>query len=132
MRQSTTRPTEQSAETTVEVRCTGVVRDAVGGSAFEFAFHGETLREFLIAFFEEYDVAELLIAETDEQAIAHGWAPAPADLPGTWRANPEGERTRPFARVLINGTFNEHLDGFDTVLTDGDRVALMKPFVFCV
>jgi len=29
------------------------------------------------------------------------------------------------------GTFDEHLDGLDTELDDGDRVALMYPFVFC-
>ncbi|PSP75849.1 hypothetical protein BRC81_14320 [Halobacteriales archaeon QS_1_68_20] len=54
------------------------------------------------------------------------------DPPGTWRSNPEGERTRADARVLVNGTFNEHLDGFETRLEDGDRVALVNPFVFCV
>jgi molybdopterin converting factor small subunit len=31
----------------------------------------------------------------------------------------------------VNGRFNEQLDGFDTELTDGDRVALMYPFMFC-
>ncbi len=85
----------------------------------------------LEAFFDEYDVEEMLIAETEAEATAHGWAPPPDDLPGTWRKNPEGEQTRPYARVCLNGRFNEHAAGFETVLEDGDRVALIYPFMFC-
>jgi len=33
--------------------------------------------------------------------------------------------------VPVDGRFNEHRDGFDTPLSDGDRVALVSPFVFC-
>ncbi|MEY7848048.1 pterin cluster protein [Natrarchaeobius sp. A-rgal3] len=119
-------------ETTVTVRCTGHVRTAVGAHELEYRFTGTTLRAFLEDFFAEYDVEELLIAETEAEATARGWAPAPEDLPGTWRKNPEGEQTRPYARVCINGRFNEHYDGFETELEDGDRVALVYPFMFCV
>lgn len=119
-------------ETTVTVRCTGHIRDAIGVGQMDFSFTGTTLREFLQAFFEQYAVEELLFAETEAEATAPGWAPTPEHLPGTWRSNPEGEQTKPFARVLVNGRFNEHLGGLDTRLEDGDRVALMKPFVFCV
>ena len=35
------------------------------------------------------------------------------------------------ARVCVNGRFNELLDGFDTELEDGDRVALVNPFMYC-
>ncbi len=122
-----TRPT-----TTVEVRATGHVRDAMGRHSFEYTFEGDTLREFLGALFEEYDVKDLLIAETEEEATTRGWAKRVDDPPGTWRKNPEGEQSRAFARVLVNGRFNENLAGFDTELEDGDRVALVKPFVFCV
>lgn len=121
------------AETTVEVRCTGHVRDAVGTPRLTYTFEGETLRAFLEAFFAAYDVRDLLIAETEAEATTRGWAPRPAELPGkNWRKNPEGEQTRRYARVLVNGTFNEHLDGLDTRLTDGDRVALVHPFLYCV
>ncbi|RQG90784.1 MoaD/ThiS family protein [Natrarchaeobius chitinivorans] len=122
----------ERVETVVTVRCTGHVREAVGTHELEFEFPGKTLREFLDAFFEEYDVSKLLIAETEVEATARGWAPVPEDLPGTWRKNPEGEQTRPYARVCINGRFNEHFQGFDTELEDGDRVALVNPFMFCV
>ena len=123
----------QDVTTTVTVRCTGRVRDEVGSPELEYEFPGGTLREFLAAFFEEYPVEELLIAHDESQATAPGWAPAPKSLSGAnWRKNPEGEQTRQFARILVNGTFNEHLGGLDTVLEDGDRVALVNPFVFCV
>jgi molybdopterin converting factor small subunit len=116
--------------TTVEVRCTGHVRDAVGRHAFEFSFEGGTLRAFLEALFERHDLEDLLIAETEREATAHGWAPV-EDPPGTWRKNPPGEQTRSYARILVNGRFNEHLGGFDAPLADGDRVSLVYPFMFC-
>ncbi len=115
----------------MNVRCTGHVRSAVGAPRLSFSFVGDTLREFLEAFFAEYDVRDLLIAETEADATAHGWAKPPAELPGTWAKNPEGEQTRAYARVCVNGRFNEHLGGFDTRLSDGDRVALLYPFMFC-
>ncbi|MDS0477496.1 pterin cluster protein [Natrinema sp. 1APR25-10V2] len=117
--------------TTVTVRCTGHVRDAVGTHELEFTFEGTTLRAFLEDFFDEYELEGMLIAETEADATHSGWAPVPDDLPGTWRKNPEGEQTRPYARVCINGRFNEHLEGFETTLTGDDRVALIYPFMFC-
>ena len=122
---------ESTTETTVEVRCTGHVRTEIGEHSFEYSFDGSALRGFLDAFFEEYDVADMLIAETEAEATTEGWAPTEGDPPGSWEKNPEGEQTRAFARVAINGQFNEHLDGLDTELTDSDRVALMYPFMFC-
>ncbi|AEH37318.1 MoaD/ThiS family protein [Halopiger xanaduensis] len=122
---------ETTPETTVTVRCTGHVREAVGTHELEFTFEGTRLQAFLEAFFAEYDVEDLLIAETEEEATAHGWAEPPEELPGTWRKNPEGEQTRTYARVCVNGKFNELLDGFQTELEDGDRVALIYPFMFC-
>lgn len=117
--------------TTVEVRCTGHVRRAVGEPSLSYTFEGDTLRDFLDAFFREYDVSDMLIAETEADATTEGWAPEMADLPGDWAKNPEGEQTRCYARVAVNGEFNEHLDGLDTELDAGDRVGLMFPFIFC-
>ena len=125
------RESKPVAETTVEINCTGHVRTEIGRHSFEYTFEGTTLRELLAAFFEEYDVADMLIAETEKEAQTSGWAPTDGDPPGTWRKNPAGEQTRAFARIAINGRFNEHLDGLDTELEDGDRVALMYPFMFC-
>ncbi|MFD1514724.1 MoaD/ThiS family protein [Halomarina rubra] len=117
-------------ETTVQVRCTGHVRTELGTPGFEFTFQGTTLREFLAALFDVYDLEAMLIAPTEREATARGWARV-ENPPGTWRKNPEGEQTRAFARIMVNGRFNEHLGGFDAPLTDGDRVALVYPFMFC-
>lgn len=129
--QETDRFDEPSQTTTVRVHNTGHVRREIGERRMTYTFDGETLREFLDSFFEDYDVEDLLIAETEADATAHGWAPTDGEPPGSWRKNPEGEQTRSFARVAINGRFNEHLDGLDTVLEDGDRISLMFPFMFC-
>ncbi|MFK8212186.1 MoaD/ThiS family protein [Haloferax volcanii] len=126
-----TAATAERVETTVEVKLTGHVRSAAGTHRTEFTFEGETLRAFLEAFFAAYDVRDLVIAEREADATTRGWARVDRP-PGTWRKNPEGEQTQPYARVLVNGVFNENLDGFDTRLEDGDRVALMKPFLFCL
>ena len=118
-------------QTTVDVKATGLVRRALPEHRFPFTFEGATLREFLDGLFAEFEIEELLIAETEADATAHGWAKPPERLPGTWTKNPEGEQTRTYARICVNGRFNENLDGFDTELHDGDRVALMYPFMFC-
>ncbi len=134
MAQSGRKQAAETAETTtVEVRATGHVRDALGTPRLSFTFEGSTLREFVDAFFAEHDVRDLVIAETDAESSTRGWAPIDGDdVPGELRKNPDGERTRTYARILVNGTFNENLDGFDTELSDDDRVALVYPFVFCV
>ncbi|WP_254535557.1 MoaD/ThiS family protein [Halomarina litorea] len=122
---------ESEQQTTVEVRATGHVRRELGTGRSTYTFEGTTLREFLAAFFDDHEgLEDLLIAETEAEATAHGWARV-ADPPGVWRKNPEGEQTRAYARIMINGRFNEHLGGFDAELTDGDRVALVYPFMFC-
>jgi molybdopterin converting factor small subunit len=124
----------QAAEaTTVDVRATGHVRDALGAPQLSFTFEGSTLREFVEAFFAEHDVCDLVIAETEAESATRGWAPIEGDdVPGELRKNPAGEQTRAYARILINGTFNENRERFDTELSEGDRVALVNPFVFCV
>jgi molybdopterin converting factor small subunit len=122
---------EQTVTTTVDVKATGHVRRELGEHRFDYTFEGDTLREFLDALFAEHpELKEMLVAETEAEASTEGWVDID-DLPGDWAKNPEGEQTRPYVRVVVNGTFNEHLDGFDTELDDGDRVALMFPFMFC-
>lgn len=119
-------------ETTVTVRCTGHVRTELGRYEFEYTFAGDTLREFLDELFDDYpELQDMLIAETEADATHSGWAPTPEELPGTWTKNPVGEQTMAYARILVNGRFNENEEGFDTRLADGDRVALVYPFMFC-
>lgn len=123
--------TQRTQSTTVDVRATGHVRTELGTHELEFTFEGDTLRAFLEQFFAEYGCEDLVIADSPEEATANGWARYDGDPPGRWEANPEGERTRAYARVLVNGRPNELLDGFDTEIEDGDRVALVYPFFFC-
>jgi molybdopterin converting factor small subunit len=123
---------DRSAETTVTVRCTGHVRTRIRVGRLEYTSEGDTLGAFLAAFFEDHDVKEMLIAETEEEAMTDGWAPEFGELPGeNYVKNPEGEQSRRFARVLVNGIFNEHIDGLDIRLGDEDRVTLIYPFIYC-
>jgi molybdopterin converting factor small subunit len=125
-------PTGADEETTVALHATGHVRDAMEHPHQQFSFEGDTLRDLLEELFDRRpDLAEMLIAETEAEATTKGWAKPPENLPGTWHKNPEGEQTKPFARVLVRGKFNEVLDGFDTKIEDGDRVSLVYPFIFC-
>ncbi|MFW5939205.1 MAG: pterin cluster protein [Halolamina sp.] len=121
---------EQTVTTTVTVKATGHVRRELGEHEFAFTFEGDTLGAFLDAFFAEYGCESMLLVETEADEIAHGWADYPDAPPGRWERNPEGERTRAYARVLVNEKFNELLDGFGTELTVCDRVALVYPFMF--
>jgi len=124
------RAPDPTAETTVTVRCTGHVRTELG--EFEYAFEGDTHRAFLDDLFEEYpELQEMLIAESEAEATHSGWAPTPEELPGTWTKNPVGEQTIAYARILVNGHFNENEKGFDTEIEDGDRVALVYLSMFC-
>ncbi len=127
-----TEATATEAETTVTVRCTGHVRTELGEYEFEYTFEGDTLRAFLDELFEDYpELQDMLIAESESDATHSGWAPTPEELPGTWSKNPVGEQTIAYARILVNGHFNENENGFDTELEEGDRVALVYPFMFC-
>jgi len=67
-----------------------------------------------------------------EPSITRGAARRPSPWPPrTWDKNPEGDQTRAYARVTINGVFNENLDGLDTELGAGDRVGLLYPLIYC-
>lgn len=123
---------DRGGTTTVDVKATGHVRRELGEHRFDYTFEGDTLGEFLNALFDDHpELEEMLVAETEAEASTDGWVDID-ELPGDWAKNPEGEQTRPFVRIVVNGTFNEHLDGFDTELGEDDRVALMYPFMFCL
>ncbi|QWC18421.1 MoaD/ThiS family protein [Halorubrum sp. 2020YC2] len=98
---------------------------------FEYTFEGDTLRAFLDELFEDYpELQDMLIAESESDATHSGWAPAPEEPPGTWSKDPVSEQTIAYARILVNGRFNENENGFDTELEAGDRVALVYLFMF--
>lgn len=83
---------EPSTQTTVDVRCTGHVRTEIGEHSFEYTFEGSTLRAFLDAFFEEYDVADMLIAETEADATTEGGLRTTATRRGPGRRTPKANR----------------------------------------
>lgn len=117
--------------TTVDVRCTGRVRAAVGTDELEFAFDGDRLGEFLAAFADDYGLEELLVVDPTEEPdpMARLWARPPGEVPG-WRPDAETERARPYGRVCVNGRFSYRLAGLETRVADGDRIALLYPFLF--
>lgn len=109
---------ERAEETTVQVRAVGKFRHDLDEERFEFGFRGDTLRAFVGAFLAEYpELSERLVGGTRRDDDA-GWT----ELPDT-----AGDRTRPYVRIMVNGTFNEFLDGADTGLEPGDRVELVYP-----
>jgi molybdopterin converting factor small subunit len=109
---------EPTDRTTVSVRACGRFRRRFDDSRFEFTFEGETLRAFVGAFLARHpDVSELLVGETRREDDA-GWTDLQDDV---------GEESRPFVRVMINGTFNEYCGGADAQLADGDRIELVEP-----
>ena len=83
------------ATTTVDVRCTGHVRTAIGEHEMDFIVKGDTLRASLEAFFEAYGVEDLVIAGTEAEATAHGWAPTDGDPPGTRKKIPRANGPAP-------------------------------------
>lgn len=107
-----------SEPTTVDVRAVGKLRHELDEERFEFTFQGDTLREFVGAILAVHPgLEDHLVGET-RRDDGGGWT----DL----RDDGEG-RTRPYVRAMVNGTFNEFLDGADTDLAAGDEVELVYP-----
>jgi molybdopterin converting factor small subunit len=105
-------------ETTVRLRACGRFRRPFDEPRTEFTFEGDSLREFVGALLgRRPELTDLLVGETDRGEDA-GW---------TELRDATGDAGRPFVRVMVNGTFNECLDGADTELSDGDRVELVEP-----
>ncbi|SDK19622.1 hypothetical protein [Natronorubrum texcoconense] len=116
--------------TTVDVRCTGRVRERVGSHELEFTFAGDRLRTFLAAFAATYDLEAFFAVDPEREPhpMARVWARPPGEFPG-WRP-PDGDRSRPYGRICLDGQFSDNLDGLETRLEDGDRIALLYPFLF--
>ncbi|WP_440769055.1 pterin cluster protein [Natronorubrum sp. DTA28] len=116
--------------TTVDVRCTGHVREHVGSHELEFTFAGERLRAFLVAFDATYDLEPFFAVDPERESdpMARLWGRPPGEFPG-WRP-PDGDRSRPYGRICCNGQFSDNLAGLETRLEDGDRIALLYPFLF--
>jgi len=108
-------PADGIGPTTVHVRCTGHARMANGEHAFHYTFDDTTPRAFLPPFFAEYDIANLVPAETEAEATAHGLA--------TTRRGPGPRIPRANRSVHPPGSPSTagSTNGLDTSLADGDR-----------
>ena len=88
--------------TQVTLNFTGHVRSRMRTGKMAFAFRGSTLGELLKAFFEQYDVRELLLDEQD--------------------------KPKPYARLVVNGRFSEFVGGLGALIQPEDTITLINPF----
>ena len=80
--------------TTVGLRATGHVRDALGTPQVPSAFEAPTLRAFVAASFNRDDVREPVMAEPEAEPATCGRVPVDGDdLPDELARSPDGERT---------------------------------------
>lgn len=89
--------------TKITLKFIGEFWGRVGFGRSDFAFDGHTVREFLPALTQAYNVADLLL-------------------------NPDGASTRHGSRLVINGRFYELIGGLEAPIHDGDVVTLMRPW----
>lgn len=87
----------------VQLKFTGLVRSRLGLDSMEFEFEGSTLADLLAAFFNEYDIKDLLI--DDSGAIL------------------------PYSRVVINGRFSYLVGDMDAPIYEDDKIAFIRPYV---
>ena len=88
--------------THITLKFTGEFWGRVGFGHADFEFEGSTVREFLPAVTQAYNVADLLLA--DETTL------------------------RPTSRLAVNGRFHYLVGGLDAPIRDGDVVTLMRPW----
>ena len=70
----------------------------------EFSSSKSRLRDVLQEILEKYDIAELILTSDG--------------------------KVRPWARILVNGRSQEFIEGLDTQLSEGDRIALVYSFPY--
>lgn len=89
--------------THVILRFTSHFRARVGQRQAEFAFRGDTLREFIPAVLQRHDIADLLLTGTHD--------------------------LKPYVRVAIDGRFAENIGGWGARIPDGATVVLIHSYV---
>lgn len=87
--------------TNVSLKFTSHFRARVGMSNTKFTFKGNTLREFIPALLEQFDIAHMLM---------------------------EGDELKPHVRVVINGRFSYLVGGWDAQIPDGASVVLLHSY----
>ena len=89
--------------THITLKFTGEFWERVGFGHADFEFEGSTVREFLPALTQAYNVSDLLLT-------------------------PDGVSIRPTSRLVVNGRFHYLVGGLDAPIHDGDMVALIRPW----
>jgi molybdopterin synthase sulfur carrier subunit len=87
--------------TSVSLKFTSHFRARVGMSNTEFTYNGNSLREFIPALLEQFDIAHMLM---------------------------EGDELNPHVRVVINGRFSYLVGGWDAQIPDGATVVLLQSY----
>jgi molybdopterin converting factor small subunit len=87
---------------TVTVKFMSIARQRAGVGVVEFTSRESRLRFVLKEIADAYRIADIIFTERGE--------------------------VRPWARVLVNGRSHEFVDGLDTELHNGDRIALIYPY----
>jgi molybdopterin converting factor small subunit len=87
---------------TVTVKFMSIARERAGLGVVEFTSRESRLRFVLKEIAGTYRIGDIIFTERGE--------------------------VRPWARVLVNGRSHEFLNGLDTELRNGDRIALIYPY----
>ena len=87
----------------VNLKFTGLVRKRMGVNQMEYAFDGSSLAELLEAFFNRYDIQDLILDENGE--------------------------ILPYSRIVVNGRFSYLVGNMETPIQDGDLVVFIRPYV---
>ena len=88
--------------THITLKFTSFFRAKVGLSQTEFAFKGSTLRHFIPAMLEKYDIADMLM---------------------------DGDELKSHVRVVINGRYSYLLGGWEAEIPDEAMVVLLHSYV---
>ena len=89
---------DQDDLTSVMVKFTSHFRARAGIIQTEFAFKGDTLRQFIPALLQEFDIGDLLMKD---------------------------DELKPHTRVVIEGRFSDLIGGWDAPIPDGSMVVLI-------
>ena len=79
-----------------------IARQRAGTGGVEFSSSKDRLGDVLKEVVDKYRIADIILDRDGE--------------------------VRPWARVLLNGRSQQFVGGLDTVLHDGDRIALIYPY----
>lgn len=84
------------------VKFMSIARQRAGTASVEFVSTNDRLGDVLKEIVNSYKIADIILSEDGD--------------------------VRPWTRVLVNGRSQQFMDGLNTELHDGDRIALIYPY----